>query len=462
MPATAVSKKAMSLTRTGTVLEREFVDRFHLVGEEIRPDQIRSRLALASLGQIGPLQEVYQMMDTDARNRGINIALGAAIGRCPLKVSPPKKKSRAATTATELLREQFRRVNNVRLLRMLMKPYRRGVAAWEIPWRMEGSTYAGKDLAFFKTPKPIPGRRLMMITDPLSPDLGKIAITSVEYPQGRPLSDFPEGSILFGEDADAEEGYYDLSGADRACLGWWLAKTYTQTFWAQFNETFGEDSRVAFVPENMGTDERRKIERWLKFLGRNMYGIFDEDVELTLLSANKTGTVNTYERFIEMANEEMTIAVLGQLQTTDGGDKGAYAKAAVQWRVQRDIVHMICAMEEDLLYDLALQFCRFNISEDFDPEDLPGVKPIPPRSEDRQTLATFFQTATNFLDVPTRQIREELEIEEPIDNEETIGPSSRAAQGDSQAVGTDSEGSDSSKRPTEDRKPRSQGEQEPD
>lgn len=423
----AVSKNARGLTGTVLTGERQFMDRLGLIPEEMRPEEVRSRINQAQAGYLGPLQEMYMLMETDARYRGLLKQLRSAVASCPVKAKPAEKKGRGAKKAYELVKDNYRRLNLPRTIRQMTQPHVRGVCVWRNLWTIENSSVMGGDTAFFRGLEPVAGSRLLMINDPTSEFNGQLGIQSMDHPAGRPVTDYQPGALLVGMDEEAEKGYYDLAGTARSCLGWWLAKGYTKTFWGEHNQTFGEPVRMAFVPDGTDPEQVKKLERFMKFMGRHMYGIFDEDIDVQLQNAVNTGTVSTYKEMIMMANDEISIATVGQVLTSDGGSSGSYAKAAVHFQVQRLIVIAICQMIKELLYEINLTLCQFNISEDFDPEDLPSYGPVVPRSEDKKTLADMYSVATSLVKVKLSQIRDDLELETPEDDDETIGPEDKSA-----------------------------------
>lgn len=420
----ALSSDVKYLARTVVTEERQFVDRLGLIPEEARPEEVRHRIQQAQNGYIGPLQEMFMLMETDARYRGLLKQLRSAVAACPVKAKVAQNKGRGAKRAFNLVEDNYRRLNLARTIRQMTQPHVRGVCVWRNIWVLEHSSVTGGETAFFHGLDTVPGARLVMINDATSVHHGELGVMSMEHPGGFPVSEYQYGSVLVGMDEEAEKSYYDLAGTARACLGWWLAKNYTKTFWGEHNQTFGEPVRMAFVPD--GTDPRqvKKLERFMKFMGRHMYGIFDEDIDVQLQNAVNTGTVSTYKELINMANDEIAIATVGQVQTSDGGQNGSYAKAAVQYQVQRLIVQAICQMIKEMLYEINLALCRFNLSSDFDPEDLPSQAPMVPRSEDKSTLADMYTKASKLLPIKLSQIRDDLELEEPEDSDETIGPDS--------------------------------------
>lgn len=428
MASTSLSKAGERLARTSKVIPRSFDDRFGILPLELTPDQLRNAKALSSLGELGPLQMIYILMDTDSRFSGIVNSLKSAVAMCPLKWTRPKKNnSRGAKTAEKVVNEQFKRINVVRLIKQLTRPYFTGVSIWENEWRlMPSSVSNGRDLAFFRGIRWVSGSRYRMEMDPLMDHFGEVLITSMEDPLGSPVESFQPGALSYMDDG-TDPGFFDMAGVARSCLGWWLSKVYTQIFWTQHNETFGQPARVAYVPNNVGAEEKKKVEKFLQHLGRYLYAIFEEDIEIDLLHAVNTGTVTTFKELIGLANAEMAVAVHGQVQTVDGGEYGSYAKAQVQFRVRREIVMLVCVMVIQVMKEIVKYMCEFNIDPQFDPDDMPEGKIVVPRAEERVAHAEFFDIVTDFMEVNEDQIREELELD-PIDEDDpqTIGPSTKS------------------------------------
>lgn len=418
----AVSKQAKALTKIVESAGMDFSSRLSQVPEEASPESVRRAITQAAGGYIGPLQELYMMMETDARYKGLLRQLSSFVGSCPVRGKAAKTHNRGSKKAYELIMANYKRANVPRLIRQLTAPHVRGVTVWQRIWKLEDSPVMKGKTLFLRGLQTVPGSRLIMKSDPYEAHFGEIAITSQAFPQGRPVSTYPQGSILFGQDEEAEAGYYDMAGAARSCLGWWLAKTYTKSYWSDHNKTHGEPIRTAFVPDTMKPAELAKLKRFLSDMGRNMYGIFDEDIDIQLQNAVNTGTVSTYREMIEMSNDEMAVALVGQNQTSDGGRNGSYAKSAVHYQVQRLIGITVVQLVRELLYELNLDICKFNISEDFDPDDLPDYGPVVPRSEDKKTLVSMYAQAVKLVPVKISQIQADLDLEEPEDDDETIGP----------------------------------------
>lgn len=99
--------------------------------------------------------------------------------------------------------------------------------------------------------------------------------------------------------------------------------------WAEFCQIFGMPIRE--YTYDAGDEEARKrlIADAMK-QGANAVYIHPKDSALNLIeSSNKSGTVDLYERFANMCNTEMSIAVLGNTLTTDAKSTGTQALGKV-------------------------------------------------------------------------------------------------------------------------------------
>lgn len=403
---------------------QNWTDRGIAIPNLISPTEVKNRISSAQSGDLGPLQEIYLLMDTDSRYSGIVNSLYASVINCPIKVMRADKDTRDSRRAHQLAQQMFgiHRLSKAAVAMAFAKTYIRGTGIYEINWDIMKGT-DGRKYIFPTSINVVPPTRYLMETNYADEHYSELKIQTLDEPAGLPLSAFPYGKIIALSDG-TDPGFYDLAGAARRCLRWWLTKKYTELWWNQYNETYGEPARVAYVPP--GSKRSASLQRFLKELGRSMYGIFDSDVEIDFLN-NSLGTPATYKQIIDLANAEIAVAIHGQTQTTDGGEYGSYAKAKVQLGVRLEIVQLVCQIVQTGLQELLKYFITFNLGENFDPSLMPEIKPVVRESEDKQMLANVFDRITKIIPVPTAHIYESLEIPQPEDGEETIGPEDRVA-----------------------------------
>jgi phage gp29-like protein len=417
-------KQLRKLSGSDVIKKDGFNDRTLSLPKLITPEEVRRRLGSAQVGDLGPLQEVYLLMDTDSRYSGIVNSLYASVIACPIKVTPSEKKNRDSKRAYELAQQMFgvHRLTKAAVAMTLAKTYVRGVGIYEVNWDVMRGT-DGKKYIFPTNLRIVPPTRYLMNVEYQSDHYGELMIASNDKPEGHTLDEYPYGKIIALTDG-TDEGFFDLAGAARRCLRWWLIKTYTELWWSQYTETYGEPGRVAYVSPGTKRAQIARIERFLKTLGRSMYAIFDNDVDLEFMSQS-LGTPATYKQIIDLANAEIAVAIHGQTQTTDGGEYGSYAKAKVQLGVRLEIVQLVCQIIQAGLQELLKYFVDFNFGADFDPSLMPTIAPVVKAEEDKEKLTNVFDKITKIVAVPTSHIYESLEIPIPEDGEETIGPEDR-------------------------------------
>lgn len=99
--------------------------------------------------------------------------------------------------------------------------------------------------------------------------------------------------------------------------------------WAQFCQIFGMPIRE-YTYDAGDEDARRRLLQDARSQGANAVYIHPKESALNLIeSANKSGTVDLYERFKDACNTEMSVRVLGNTLTTDAKTTGTQALGTV-------------------------------------------------------------------------------------------------------------------------------------
>lgn len=127
--------------------------------------------------------------------------------------------------------------------------------------------------------------------------------------------------------------------------------------WAEFCQIFGMPIRE-YTYDAGDENARRRLLEDARRQGGNAVYIHPKDSALNLIEAgSKTGTVDLYERFTNMCNTEISIAVLGNTLTTDAKSTGTQALGTVHQK------------EEELLKDedrdYVLDVLNYNMQEVF-------------------------------------------------------------------------------------------------
>jgi phage gp29-like protein len=399
------------------VVQKNTEDRLGILDRTIEPEQVQTMVVQAAQGQIGRLQELYLKMEaTDARYSGLVNSLKSSVAAFPLRVFPGDESSQAQeiAAATQFMFERMRVKETIRRLAMF---YVRGVTLHELEWQLR--PYNGTQYAMVTNVATIPGSRLIMDTQRDSQTYGMIRITSQANPQGDPLIKYPAGKFVMQRADGSEPGFYDMGGAARRCLSWYLCKVYSQRFWAEFNEVYGEPIRLAFH-DSATDEEKRVLQSFLETMGRSMYGMFPAGTSIQLLESNRQGTIKTYNDLIQLANDEMTVAFFGGVQTVDGGENGSFAKANVHNMVRHDIVVSVAEEVNEALAEIVRYFVLFNWGDSIPEELYPKVRIVANRPTDIAEMANVFNAARNYIEIPKQHVYDVLAIPAPRPGEEVL------------------------------------------
>lgn len=121
---------------------------------------------------------------------------------------------------------------------------------------------------------------------------------------------------------------------------WWLAyfKRQVLRFWVMFAEKFGSPTTVIKHPLGASEREKAAYRRIVGSIQQETGLVVPEGVDLTLLEAQRSGTVSTYSDLVRFCNEEMSKALLGQTLSTEATERGARSLGEVHLQVRQDIV----------------------------------------------------------------------------------------------------------------------------
>jgi len=175
---------------------------------------------------------------------------------------------------------------------------------------------------------------------------------------------------------------------------------------------------------DISDDRRFRIEQALKSLGKNGWAIIPQDlaVEIRDMSVGSNASGHSiYENILTASNIAFTVAVLGQTETTEGGE-GAYAKAKIHDNVRHDIMEDVAGMAEDGLEHSARALLSINHGSQFEPHLAPSFKIPLPTPMDLAKKARAYNTVQKKMGVaiPTRQIRDEFGLDSPTTGEAVI------------------------------------------
>jgi phage gp29-like protein len=422
----------------GQLVERRVIqyaagDRTGAFSQELTPERIERALRGASGGSLGELQDIYtKMQATDAHVQACMKSVKSALASYPIRVAESKTRNEASRAAAEMAQDMIARLNHNKLVRQMANAHFSGVRIFENMFDLV-ETERGPQV-FLADLKLVPPARYKFETEDGNPRYGMLMIVTEDEQEGKHLDKFPYGKLLVVEDGEHEDGFYDLAGAGRSCLFWYLAKNMSSQWWAEFNELYGQPLRIGYHDETMSESERDDMARYMRNLSRASWAIFPEHSDVQFVEMNKNGTVKTYNDLIGLGNNEISKAIVGQIGTMGRDKYGSYGEAGVLNTVRFEIIMSNAEMIETALQQAILHCAQMNLDPAFDPADLPRCYLPIPNPEEKIKKAELFDRARRFIRIPMAYVHDELGIPTADASEEVIpgfGAENGAAEGGS-------------------------------
>lgn len=117
-----------------------------------------------------------------------------------------------------------------------------------------------------------------------------------------------------------------------------LGKSFALKDWLVFAEVFGMPIRIARYEPSATADEKREMLEMLESLGSHAAGVFSKAVQLELLDANRGTPDPPFGKLVNLLNQEMSKAWLGQTLTTEtAGAIGSLSASQVHEVVRKDL-----------------------------------------------------------------------------------------------------------------------------
>jgi phage gp29-like protein len=244
---------------------------------------------------------IYDELKRDAHAGAVLAKRKLAVTSRPWKVDPASDAA-ADKAAAELVRKALEhlRFNNLckRLLEATLKGYSVAETLWELrdgavlPARVKA-----KDPRRFVFDK---AERLRLLT----PDA---RLEGIELP--------PRKFIVHRRGADDDSPY----GTGIGGMLFWpvFFKRNGITFWLTFADKFGNPTPVGKYPNGAGAPEQKKLLDALRSLAQDTGVIIPEGMVIELLEAQRSGTVDTYEKLVRYMDEQISKAVLGETMSTE-------------------------------------------------------------------------------------------------------------------------------------------------
>ena len=120
------------------------------------------------------------------------------------------------------------------------------------------------------------------------------------------------------------------------------------TFWLTFADKFGSPTALGKYPVGSNKVETDKLLGALRAIAQDAGVIVPTGMEIELLEATRSGTVDTYEKLCRYMDEQISKAVLGETMSTSAASGGLGSNQA---SVHNDVRKELAVRDSKLLWD---------------------------------------------------------------------------------------------------------------
>jgi phage gp29-like protein len=380
----------------------------HVDVDTLSPRAIRDMLLEAERGDLASQAELFEKMeekdgelDAHLRTRKSGVSsLGHEI--------EPADESRAAAEAAAFCREVLGGLRDMRQAVFdLMDAVPKGFSVLEIEWRTEARRWT--PVRFHWRPQ-----RWFRLADDGETLLLREAAGGAEM---NPLN-------FIVHRVKARSGFCARTGLLRSCVRAFVVRHLSWKDWLAFAEVYGMPPRIGRLREGVPWDSAEARQLWaaVRALGMDAAAVVREGNTIEVMDTRSAGEGEIFERILDRASREMTLAILGQTLTSGGEKGGSYALGKVHNQVRWDLVQSdALALDDTLTRQLIEPLVRLNLGPDAPP---PRWRFILEEPEDLAALAGTVKTlAEAGLPSPMRWVYDRFNIPRPAAGEPVLGGS---------------------------------------
>lgn len=326
---------------------------------------------------------IYDEIERDCHAFSVLDKRKRAVVARPWEVRPGKKTA-AGNAAAALVQEQLAGLNFDRLSFDLLDAVLKGYAVAEVLWEVDGARLVARRAVTRDQ------RRFVFDLDS-QPRL----LTTENLLEGEEL---PPRKFLVHAWGSKDANPYGLGLGTRLFWPAWF-KRQGITFWLTFADKFGSPTAVGKYPPGTPEEDRSKLLRALEALANDAGVIMPDTVLVELLEAQRSGSIDTYDKLVRYMDEQMSLAVLGEQLTTTPKATGLGSGLA---DTHNDVRLELARWDADLLSEtLNATLVRWIVELNSPGAPLPTVWRIIEAPEDLGARATRDKTITDMGFRPT-------------------------------------------------------------
>lgn len=283
----------------------------------------------------------------------------------------------------------------------------KGISVLEIGWTVRDGFNAIESLEWVHQKK--------LFWDSMTDEM---LLRTTEHPEG---ISFPHNKFVVHR-YKARSGHESRAGLLRASAWMYLFKNYTLKDWVSFCEVFGMPIRLGKYDQSASEEDKRQLLEAIYSIGSDAAGIIPDSAMIEFIEANKTSTVDIYERLARYCDEQMSKAILGQTLTSDSGG-GSYAQGKVHNDVRKDLTKADAGtLEMTIRRDIIGPLVEYNFGPGI---GLPVFKFNSEEPEELKDTIEIYRTLSvdMGLQIPSAHVYEKFNIPEPKEGEKLLSPS---------------------------------------
>ncbi len=347
--------------------------------------------------------KIYDDIERDAFAHAVINKRKMAVVSYPWEVDPASNALKDKKAA-ELVKRQLTAINFDKLTLDMLDAILKGYAIGEVMWAASGSE--------IYVQKVIPrNQRRFVFDEERKPRM----LTMQNMLKGEEL---PERKFIVHSVGAKDGSPYGLGIG--AKLYWpTFFKRQNITFWLTFADKFGNPTAVGKYPAGTSTTDQDSLLSALRSIAQESAIAVPTEMTLELLEAQRSGAGDFYERLCRYMDEQISVAVLGEVLTTVAKSTGL---GSGQSDVQNDIRMELARADADLLSGtLQETLVRWIVEFNMPGAGIPRVwrkieaqEDLNARAErDERIKSLGFQPTLDYI---TETYGEGWEKAEPVDN----------------------------------------------
>lgn len=284
---------------------------------------------LATRGQAKGLK-IYDDIERDCHAYAVLQKRKKAIVAREWDVTPASE-SALDVAAAELVKDQLKAIDFDKLTEDLLDATLKGFSVGEIMWAVDGSRVVIHEVI------PRDQRRFTF-----GEDRGLRLITKEHLLDGELMPDRKFVVHRFG----AKDGSPYGLGLGHKLFWPVYFKRKDITFWLTFADKFGSPTSIGKYPAGATPDDQAKLLAALQAIAQDTGVIVPEGMVIELLDAERSGSINTYEKLARYMDEQISECVLGETMTTTAQSGGL---GSTQANVHNEVRVELAKADADLL-----------------------------------------------------------------------------------------------------------------